>query len=170
MFFKKYTPWYRILLEITCHVIITRYTVRGRGAKRRTSSVLPRIQHVTHVSLRRTCQEVPYQGGFGGSLFLLPCYKKSTKRVLKKSPRTGRYYSLTFLTAVYFWILENQEVKLSVDSSSEAALRSSRQKSIISRSRSRTTDLDVQHGWKERFAQKACGDASGECQQCRERL
>ena len=105
--------------------------MHGRGAKRRTSSVLPRIPHVTHVSSRRTCQEVPYQGGSGGTCVLHTSCKKSSKRVPKKGPWTGRYRSLSFLTAVHFWILENQELKLPVDSGREAALRSSRQKSII---------------------------------------
>ena len=118
----------------------TRYTVHGRGAKRRTSSVLPRFQHVTHVSSRRTCQEVPYQGGSGGTCVLHTSCKKSSKRVPKKGPWTGRYRSLSFLTAVHFWILENQELKLSVDRSSEAALRSSRQKSIISRTKKKKKD------------------------------
>ena len=55
---------------------VVRYTVDGRGAKRRTSSLLPRIPHVT--------DEVPYQGGSEGSLLLLLCYKKSSKRKPKK--------------------------------------------------------------------------------------
>ncbi len=91
-----------------------------------------RIQHVTYVSSRRTCQEVPYQGGSGGSLFLLPCYKKSSKRVPKKGPWTGRYHSLTFWERSTFESLKIKSAKLPVDSSREAALRSSRQKSIIS--------------------------------------
>ena len=84
-----------------------------------------------NVSSRKTCKEVPYQGGSGGTLFSYTSCKKSSKRVPKKGPWTGRYHSLTFLRAVHFWILENQELKLPVDSSREAALRPSRQKSII---------------------------------------
>ena len=63
---------------------------------------------------------------------------------------------LTFLRAVHFWILQNQELKLPVDSNSEAAFTYQAQKSIISRTNeaaARTSELDVQHGWKERFAQ-----------------
>ena len=62
---------------------------------------------------------------------------------------------LTFLRAVHFWILENQELKLPVDSSSEAAFTYPWQKPIMKSNEAggRTTELDVQHGWKERFAQ-----------------
>ena len=62
---------------------------------------------------------------------------------------------LTFLRAVHFWILENQELKVPVDSSSEAAFCAPSWKSIIFRyeAAARTSELDVQHGWKERFAQ-----------------
>ena len=86
-----------------------------------------------HVRSRKTLHEVPYQVGSGGSLFLQTSCKNASKVVSKKGPWTGRYHSLTSFRAIHFWILENQELKPPVDSSSEAALRSSRQKSIIFR-------------------------------------
>ena len=129
---------------------ITRYTVRGRGAKRRTSSVLTRT-YLTCLRSKTTCirltayarlrhidenfQEVPYQGGSGGSMFVLTCCKNASKVVSKKGPWTGRYHSLKHLRAVHFWILQNQSCKPPVDSSSEAAFCSPSQKSIISRRR-----------------------------------
>ena len=118
--------------------------MHGRGAKRRTSSVLPRIPHVTHVSSRRTCQEVPYQGGSGGSLFLLPCYKKSSKRVPKKGPLNRQIPLLNFtLEQFTFGSFKNQACKTSVDSSSEAASCYHPQKSIISTDGRRTNGHQI---------------------------
>ena len=74
----------------------TRYTVRGRGAKRRTPSALTRT-YLTRLWSKTTCirltayarlrhidenfQEVPYQGGSGGSMFVLTCCKKVPETV-----------------------------------------------------------------------------------------
>ena len=114
--------------------ITTRYTVRGRGAKLRTSSdpttttrlwsKTTCVRLATYARSRHIAekyQKVQYQAWFGGYLFLLPSSKKSPKRVQKTGPWTGWYQVLTFLRAVHFWILENQELKTPVDSSSEAA-------------------------------------------------
>ena len=54
---------------------ITRYTVRGRGAKHffpsgRNHWPPAAVTTSENVSSRKTCQEVPYQGGSGGTLFL----------------------------------------------------------------------------------------------------
>ena len=160
-------PHYQIFV---CSLSDTRYTVRGRGAKRRTSSALTRT-YLTCLWSKTTCirltayarlrhigknfQEVPYQGEYGGSMFVLTRYKKVPETVSKTGPWTDRYQLLKHLRAVHFSILQNQEWKSPVDSSSEAALRSSRQKSIISvtEHEERTSEFDVQHGWNERFAQ-----------------
>ena len=116
--------------------IYTRYTVRGRGAKRRTSSDLTTtyltrlwsktmcVRLVTYARSRHIAenfQKVQYQAWSGGYMFLLTSCKKSSKRVPKTGPWTGWYQVLTFLRAVHFWILEHQELNLPVDSSSEAA-------------------------------------------------
>ena len=114
---------------------ITRYTVRGRGAKRRTSSALTRT-HLTCLWSKTTCirltayarlrhidknfPKVPYQGGSGGSLFLQTFCKNVSKVVSEKGPWTDRYQLLKHLRAVHFWILQNQELKPPVDSSHEA--------------------------------------------------
>ena len=116
--------------------ISTRYTVRGRGAKRRTSSALP-TTYLTRFWSKTTClrlatyarsrhiaenfQNVQYQAWSGGYLSLLTSCKKSSKRVQKTGPWTGWYQVLTFLRAVHFWILQNSSCKPPVDSSREAA-------------------------------------------------
>ena len=80
------------------YFIFTRYTVRGRGAKRRTSSALT-TAYLTRLWSKTTCirltayarsrhidekfQEVPYQGGSGGSMFVLTCCKKIPETVFR---------------------------------------------------------------------------------------
>ena len=84
--------------------------MHGRGAKRRTSSdpttttrlwskttclrlaTYARSRHITE-----NFQNVQYQAWSGGYLFLLTSCKKSSKRVPKKGPWTGRYQLLTSL-------------------------------------------------------------------------
>ena len=96
--------WKKSFAQLLVFVIIllfytkqTRYTVRGRGAKRRTSSILTRT-YLTCLWSKTTCirltayarlrhidenfQEVPYQGGSGGSLFC--------KHLAKRAPNGGR--------------------------------------------------------------------------------
>ena len=152
--------------------MLTRYTVRGRGAKRRTSSA--HALHVIsdpkqrasgwrhtpdHVSSSKTCQEVPYQGGSGGLLNwrgFQSFIKKTQIWWLKKVPWTDCSHSLTTLTAIHFVITQNPRLKPPRSSSRVRAFWSPSQSWIIfrRRRRRRTSEFDVQHGWKKRFAQQ----------------
>ena len=156
---------------------ITRYTVRGRGAKRRTSSALP-TTYLPRLWFKTTCirlaayarsrqfeensQEVPYQGGSGG-LLNWRVFQTFIKKIhiwwLKKVPWTDCSHSLTTLTAIHFVITQNPRLKPPRSSSRVHAFWSPSQSWIIFRSRRRrTSEFDVQHGWKKRFAQQAVSE------------
>ena len=67
------------------------------AAGARSTSFHPAVTTSENVSLRKLCQEVPYQGGSGGTLFLLISCKKTPNGCRKRGPWTGRYHFLSSL-------------------------------------------------------------------------
>ena len=155
-------------MELRTHSV-TRYTVRGRGAKRRTSSALPTTylwskttwpRLAAYARSRQFNQNFPsgpYQGKesvrceeYRFLTFSLKCEKSRSE----KGPWTDCSHSLTTITPIYFLITQNPRLKPPRSNSSEAPSRCRPQKSIISRSSRRTSVFGVPHGWKKRFAQQ----------------
>ena len=123
--------------------------MRGRGAKRRTSSALS-TRYLTRLWSKTTChrlaayarsrqfeensQEVPYQGGSGGLLnwrVFQTFIKKTQIWWLKKVPWTDCSHSLTTLTPIHFVISQNPRLKPPRSSSRVTPSRCRSQKSII---------------------------------------
>ena len=127
----------------------TRYTVRGRGAKRRTASeyfqvskelwgtCLARQTRQFEIRTRKS-QSAGMESVRNHDHCFLTCCQKASKWGSESGPWTGQYKLVTFLRAVHFWILQNQKFKLPVDRSGEAPSISPSQKSIILRTHGRT--------------------------------
>ena len=150
---------------------LTRYTVRGRGAKRRTSSALT-TAYLTCLWSKTTCirlaayarsrhidenfQEVPYQGGSGGSMFVLTYWQKGPRTV----SRNGSLNRLIPVANANKWrvLLRPSEIHNSNPQGPAACVpppRFSSQKVIIIREvRTNGHQIFLSHGWKKRFAQK----------------
>ena len=114
--------------------------MRGRGAKRRTSSVLPRripqMSQRQKTSVRgKLAKRCRTRTDLEGDIVFVHILQKELQTGAEKGSlkRLIPGLVLTFLRAVHFWILENQELKLARSSSRVHAFRSPSQKPIISR-------------------------------------
>ena len=167
--------WVSRLDNVSCmpryNKLLTRYTVRGRGAKRRTSSDLT-TTYLTRLWSKTTCirlaayarsrhiaeyfQKVQYQAWSGGYLFLLT----SCKKVPETVSRNGSLNRLIPVANPNKWRVLLRPSKIHNPNHQGPAAcvpppRFSSQKSIIFFPDGRTNghQIFLCHGWKKRFAQ-----------------